>query len=96
MDLFMRIASALLAAALMGLGPATGEPLSETESEAIIANVETKYDVTSDIARKLWEWAEVGYQEERSSKLMQDTLARRGFSVRTGVCLLYTSDAADE
>jgi aminobenzoyl-glutamate utilization protein B len=57
--------------------PALGEPLSESERGAVLAGVDDNYDTNANIARKLWEWAEVGYQENRSTKLLQDTLARR-------------------
>lgn len=90
----MRIASCLIAAVLLGASPVIAEPLSKAETDAVIAGVETKYDVTSNIARKLWEWAEVGYQEERSTKLMQDTLAARGFSIQAGVADIPTAFVA--
>ena len=90
----MRIASCLIAAVLMAASPVAAEPLNETEADAVIASVEAKYDITSNIARKLWEWAEVGYQEERSTKLMQDTLAARGFAIQAGVADIPTAFVA--
>ena len=36
-------------------------------------------------ARQIWEFAEVGYQETRSSALLQDQLRAAGFAVESGV-----------
>jgi aminobenzoyl-glutamate utilization protein B len=47
--------------------------------------LESRYDETARIARTLWEFAEVGYQEEKSSALLQETLAAEGFDIEVGV-----------
>jgi aminobenzoyl-glutamate utilization protein B len=33
--------------------------------------VDSRYDATASLARQIWEYAEVGYQEEKSSALLQ-------------------------
>jgi aminobenzoyl-glutamate utilization protein B len=38
-----------------------------------------------DVSRKIWEFAEMGYQEKRSSALLQQMLAAEGFEVTAGV-----------
>ena len=43
--------------------------------------VDQRYSETARIARTLWEYAEVGYQEEKSSALLQTTLLEEGFDV---------------
>lgn len=48
----------------------------------------------SGIAQQIWDWAEVGYQEERSSRLLQQTLREAGFSVETGVAGIPTAFVA--
>ena len=65
------------------------------DDAAIIADVDARYDETAFVARQLWEWAEVGYQEERSSQLLQDKLAAAGFSVRKGVADIPTAFIAE-
>ena len=42
-------------------------------------------DASWEMARKIWEWAEVGYQEKRSSALLADALESGGFRVERGV-----------
>jgi len=39
----------------------------------------------SSISRTIWEYAEVGYREEKSSALLQKELAAAGFKVQAGV-----------
>ena len=35
------------------------------------------------IAKSIWDWAEMGYQEEKSSALLQKTLSNAGFNVES-------------
>ncbi len=45
----------------------------------------------AEVARSIWGWAEVGYQEVRSSALLQQELAGAGFSVEAGVAGIPTA-----
>lgn len=49
----------------------------------------------AEIARSIWEWAEVGYQEEKSSALLQEELKRAGFEVEAGVAGIPTAFVAN-
>lgn len=49
---------------------------------------------TWQAARKIWEWAEPGYQEHRSSKLLADMLETHGFKVERGVAGMPTAFTA--
>jgi aminobenzoyl-glutamate utilization protein B len=46
------------------------------------------------VARQIWEWAEVGYQETRSSALLQQELAQAGFSIEAGIAGIPTTFVA--
>ncbi|GMG86500.1 amidohydrolase [Biformimicrobium ophioploci] len=46
------------------------------------------------LADKLWQWAEMGYQETRSSAAMQDQLRAAGFSIETGIAGIPTAFVA--
>ena len=48
----------------------------------------------AEIARSIWEWAEVGYQETKSSALLQQELASAGFKVEAGVAGIPTAFVA--
>ncbi len=60
----------------------------------VLAAIDARYGETEDIAMKLWEWAEVGYQEEKSSGLMQDKLAAAGFKIEKGAAGIPTAFVA--
>ena len=48
-----------------------------------------------DVALKIWDWAEVGYQEYKSSELLQSELASHGFTVTKGVADIPTAFIAE-
>jgi aminobenzoyl-glutamate utilization protein B len=48
----------------------------------------------AEIARSIWEYAEVGYQETKSSALLQEELANAGFKVEPGVAGIPTAFVA--
>lgn len=56
--------------------------------------VDGRYSQTADIARTLWEYAEVGYQERQSSALLQRVLAEEGFDIEAGVAGMPTAFVA--
>ena len=48
-----------------------------------------------NIAKSIWSWAEVGYQERKSSSLLQETLSTSGFNVKNGVANIPTAFVAE-
>lgn len=44
-----------------------------------------------EVAQAIWDFAEVGYQEERSAELLQSTLANEGFDLEVGVAGIPTA-----
>ena len=65
------------------------------QHEDVMTRIDARYDETAEIAQKLWDWAEVGYQEERSAALLQDALSAEGFSIRKGVAEIPTAFVAE-
>lgn len=57
--------------------------------------VDARYDRTAAVARAVWDFAELGYQEHRSSALLQAELAREGFKVTKGVAEIPTAFVAE-
>ncbi len=53
--------------------------------------LDARYDETARMARTLWELAEVGYQEQKSSALLQEALAAEGFDIEVGVAGMPTA-----
>ena len=50
----------------------------QTKQQAL-NSIDLKYDKYAGAAKKIWEFAEVGFQETQSSALLQKTLADEGF-----------------
>ena len=48
----------------------------------------------AEIAKSIWNWAEVGYQETKSSALLQQELTKAGFKVEAGVAGIPTAFVA--
>ena len=59
--------------------------------EEAIHNIQSGYPVYKDIALQIWNYAEVGYKEEKSSVLLQKTLSNNGFTVKAGVAGMPTA-----
>ncbi|NJB34990.1 amidohydrolase [Croceivirga sp. JEA036] len=49
----------------------------------------------SKIALQLWDWAEMGYQEVKSSGLLQETLNKEGFKITSGIADIPTAFMAE-
>jgi aminobenzoyl-glutamate utilization protein B len=83
MDRLLRIAMAALFSLFLAAGPA-----SEAASDAkgrVAASIDARAEHHAALAREIWELAEPGYQEEKSSALLQAELAGAGFEVEAGV-----------
>jgi aminobenzoyl-glutamate utilization protein B len=64
------------------------------DTDGVMRFVDSRYEETAAIARNLWEFAEVGYEEERSSALLQRALAAEGFEIDAGVAGIPTAFVA--
>src|SRR6185436_12075059 len=68
--------------------------LAQKTKPEIVKALDSKYDQYSTIAHKIWEYAEVGFQETQSSALLQETLSMEGFKVEAGVAGMPTAFTA--
>ena len=57
-------------------------------------NIDAGYDAYKKIALNIWDYAEVGYKEIKSSALLQNTLKENGFVVEAGVAGIATAFVA--
>ncbi|NND60585.1 MAG: amidohydrolase [Gammaproteobacteria bacterium] len=57
----------------------------------VVEFIDGRYEQTASMAQTMWELAEVGYQEYRSSELLQEALRAEGFSIETGVADIPTA-----
>lgn len=91
----MRPVLSLIATGLLAACVASGPAWPDAAETSATARVEARTELTVSLADKLWEWAEVGYQEEKSSALLQATLAAEGFRVEAGVAGIPTAFVAE-
>ena len=64
------------------------------DADRILGFVDSRYESTAELARTLWDYAEVGYQEEQSSGRLQEELAAAGFEIEAGVAGIPTAFVA--
>ncbi|GIS61545.1 MAG: hypothetical protein CM1200mP2_37700 [Planctomycetaceae bacterium] len=67
--------------------------LSKAQRTAV-ADVQERVGLIKDVNRKIWNYAEVGLAETRSSKLLQQHLKDNGFKVKNGVAAMPTAFVA--
>lgn len=60
-----------------------------------IATVDAEAERTARVAKQIWDFAEVGYLELRSSNLLKDELRAEGFTIREGVAGIPTAFIAE-
>ncbi len=65
--------------------------LAQKEKQAIMADIEAKKELYAEKAMEIWDWSEVGYQEEKSAKSLQELLKSEGFQVEAGVAEIPTA-----
>ena len=57
-------------------------------------NIQSGYDAYKKIALSIWDYAELGFKESKSSALLQTTLKDNGFTVEAGVAGMPTAFVA--
>ncbi|MGW9685883.1 amidohydrolase [Flagellimonas sp. 2504JD1-5] len=69
--------------------------LAQKNKDAVLSKLESKTEYYGDIAHQIWDLAEMGYLEEKSSALLQKTLSDEGFSIKKGVAGIPTAFIAE-
>lgn len=67
---------------------------AQKSKQDVVRSIDAGYTKYADVAHKIWEFAEVGYQETKSSALLQETLAQAGFKIEKGVAGMPTAFVA--
>ena len=68
---------------------------SKENKNNLIKNIEKNISTYNDIALKIWDYAEVGYKEEKSSKELIQILKNNGFKITEGVAGIPTAFIAE-
>jgi len=91
--------SLVFGAAILLIFPASAQKKStpvnnEPVKTLALDDLQGKYDTYKKIALQIWDYAEVGYKEVKSSALHQKTLQDNGFTVEAGVAGIPTAFVA--
>ncbi|MGD2132634.1 MAG: amidohydrolase [Maricaulaceae bacterium] len=81
------VCAAMLATAALPIRAAA----DERDYAIIVEAIEADREITNDLADRIWDLAELGYQEHLSSELLQNRLALAGFDVEAGIAGLPTA-----
>src|SRR5580698_8829276 len=83
----------LLALGCNCMGQSNSKSIDILKSEAA-KNIGSGYEAYKKIALNIWDYAEVGFKETKSSLLLQNTLKENGFTVEAGVAGMPTAFVA--
>lgn len=64
---------------------------AQKTKQEVIKSIDSGYDSYTAVANKIWQFAEVGFQETKSSALLQKTLSQAGFKIEAGIAGMPTA-----
>ena len=96
MKLFLLVCRAMLVGItlLFASRPGVAQHLRPTQKSAL-QEIEARQSELIEVNKAIWEFAEVGLEERRSSALLVDKLKAAGFKVRVGVADMPTAFVAE-
>ncbi|MGB5701010.1 MAG: amidohydrolase, partial [Muriicola sp.] len=68
---------------------------AQKDTDDVLKTLDAKAANYGEIAQNIWEFAEMGYQEEMSSALLQSTLEKEGFTINKGIAGIPTAFVAE-
>jgi aminobenzoyl-glutamate utilization protein B len=87
--------AALVAVVLSCLALTAPVAAQSVDARAVMAGIDSRAQVYGDVAMRIWGFAELGYQEQQSSALLQEQLRQAGFRVTAGVADIPTAFTAE-
>jgi aminobenzoyl-glutamate utilization protein B len=84
----------LLASFFSGGAALVAQRSASDDRASLIQSIEAKRESYATVAKQIWGFAEVGYQEQKSSGLLQQQLRAAGFQVKAGVADIPTAFVA--
>ncbi len=72
-----------------------GTLFAQNDKTTVLEKLDGQSETYGPIAMQIWNWAEMGYQEEKSSALLQKTLSDEGFTVKKGIAAIPTAFVAE-
>ena len=91
--IFITILSLAIGCNCMAQSSNSSQLIDDLKSEAA-KNIQSGYETYKKTALDIWEYAEVGYKETKSSALLQNVLKENGFKLDAGVAGMPTAFVA--
>jgi len=79
---------------LSAFSAGSAEAAAAQDKSGLIPAIDARLANYADVAMKIWSYAEVGYQEDKSSALLQAQLRDAGFTMEAGVAGMPTAFVA--
>ena len=92
-SIFLSIVAMVIGYNCAAQNSASSKTMDQLKNEAA-NNIQSGYETYKKIALNIWEYAEVGFKENKSSSLLQNTLSDNGFTVESGVAGMPTAFVA--
>jgi aminobenzoyl-glutamate utilization protein B len=70
------------------------DQFASNDRQEILRSIDAQATHYGDVSRKIWEFAEVGYKEVKSSELLKSELRNAGFEIQEGVAQIPTAFVA--
>src|SRR4051794_36885905 len=75
--------------------PARGRAeFTEAERAALLQSLDSRSERLAQISQRIWEFAEVGYQETQSAALLKEELRTAGFTLSENIAGIPTAFSA--
>ncbi len=74
--------------------PKTNVPALNPARQTMLTNLDGRFAEYAALSKQIWDFAELGYMEEKSSLLLQEQLRKEGFAVTAGVAGIPTAFVA--
>lgn len=87
--------TSLLAVLLTFQGFAQKKPPINTNKQAVISSIDSKFAQMTELSDKIWSFEEVAFQETQSAKVLSDFAEAHGFKVNRGVADIPTAFTAE-
>jgi aminobenzoyl-glutamate utilization protein B len=76
------------------VAPPVAAQAAARDAQMVSGFLAKRSDHDAQVARRIWEWAELGYKETQSSALLRSELEAAGFSIEAGVAGMPTAFVA--
>src|SRR5262245_8795330 len=76
------------------MAPQARAQLAESDRVTLIKRLDGRAEHFAEVSRKIWEFAEVGYQETKSAALLKEELRAAGFAITENIGNIPTAFSA--